>query len=201
MTRRKDRVLNTRIPEELDREIREQAERLDVSVSQFVRDVLERTVNLVGNFSGNVEHLVADIVDDVGHFKSIGVPDKGEREPLAREIGRSVVGWQEIRVNRAVRCPLTGRMLSPGESAHLGIRTSGKPSIVISPEALDELMTPRGVQWVPLVLQNTTRCARTGREMEPGERAWFDPAGTPPTFICEEAHQSLYEGEPEETDR
>lgn len=191
MTRRKDRVLNTRIPEELDREIREQAERLDVSVSQFVRDVLERTVNLVGNFSGNVEHLVADIVDDVGHFKNIGVPERGERETLAREVARSVVGWQQIRVNRPTRCPISGIALNPGDEAHMGIRTNGKPSVIIAPEALDELLAPPAVQWVGLTLQNPTTCARTGREMEPGETAWFNPDGNPPEFISDDEHEKI----------
>lgn len=199
MTRRKDRVLNTRIPEELDREIREQAEKLDMSVSQFVRDVLERTVNLVGNLSGNVEHLVADIVDDVGHFKKLGLPDRGQRANLAREIARSVIGWQEIRVNRPMRCPVTGVTLSPGDAAHLGIRSNGRPSLVISPEALEQILSPTADPWLPIVLQNPVPCARSGRTLQPGEKAWFktDAAGVA-EFVSDEEHTRGESGAEEE---
>ncbi len=189
MTRRKDRVLNTRIPEELDREIREQAERLDVSVSQFVRDVLHQTVDLVGNISGNVEHLVNGIVDDVGGFRNAGAPETARRAALAKEIGRSVLGWQEIRSNRDTRCPITGIDIAVGDPALLGIRASGRASVLVAPAALDELLGRKQRVWVSITLQQAVTCAESGEELKPGERAWFCPEDDTPEFISDEQYQ------------
>lgn len=193
--RRKDRVLNTRIPEDLDREIREQAERLDVSVSQFVRDVLERTVNLVGNLSGNAERLVHDIVEDVGEFRTVGDPEAASRGVRAREIVRAVVGWQKITVNRALRCALSGEEMRPGDEAHIGVRTDGRPSVVISAESLRRLMEPEPLTWAPITLQQSVRCARSGRTIEPGEEAFFTPGTQPPLFICAQEYEAADDGE------
>lgn len=193
--RKKDRVLNTRIPEDLDREIREHAERLDVSVSQFVREVLERTVNLVGNLSGNAERLVNDIVEDVGEFRTVGDPDRAARTARAREIGKAVIGWQKIIVNRASRCALSGAELRPGDDAQLGVRTDGRPSVVITPESLEQLLSPPPLNWVPITLQREAECARSGRTLAPGDEAYFTSETQPPQFLCEEEYRSLVEGD------
>jgi hypothetical protein len=195
--RRKDRVLNTRIPEDLDREIREHAERLDVSVSQFVREVLERTVNLVGNLSGNAERLVNDIVEDVGEFRTLGDPDRASRNARAREIGKAVIGWQKITVNRLTRCALSARELCPGEDAHLGVRTDGRPSVLISPDSLDQLLSPPPLTWVPIRLQQAAQCSVSGRTISAGDEAYFTPETQPPQFLCEEEYRALNEGDPQ----
>ena len=191
--RRKDRVLNTRIPEDLDRELREQAERLDVPVSQLVRGVLERTVNLLGNLSGNVEHLVNDVVLDVNDFKRIAEEGSGATNGLARELSAAVVGWQAIKVNRQTRCALTSEMLEPGADAHLGVREDGWPSVVVCEAALEILLAPpenRAV-WSSLKLQRPMSCARTGVEMAAGDMAWFQPETRPPEFICDAEHERI----------
>ncbi|MFT6395774.1 MAG: hypothetical protein ACJAYU_000516 [Bradymonadia bacterium] len=193
--RRKDRVLNTRIPEDLDREIREHAERLDVSVSQFVREVLEKTVNLVGNLSGNAERLVNDIVDDVVEFRTVGDPEAAARAARAKEIGKAVIGWQKITVNRNSRCALSNADLRPGDEAHLGIRSDGRPSVMISPESLDQLLRPKPTTWIPIILQQSVECARSGCTMELGEQAYFTSETDPPQFICEDEYRNQEHGD------
>lgn len=193
--RRKDRVLNTRIPEDLDREIREHAERLDVSVSQFVREVLEKTVNLVGNLSGNAERLVNDIVEDVVEFRTVGDPEAAARATRAKEIGKAVIGWQKITVNRVSRCALSNAELRPGDEAHLGIRADGRPSVMICSESLDQLLRPKPTNWIPIVLQQPVECAISGREMEVGDQAYFTAETVPPQFICEDEYRNQGQGE------
>lgn len=191
MNRRKDRVLNTRIPEELDREIREQAERLDLSVSEFVRDVLQRTVNLVGNLSGNVENLVNGIRDDVEEFRQLADPAAAVREAAIRSLRRSVVGWQSLRLSRPTRCAVTGKELAAGAAAHIGIRTDGRRGAVVSPEGLDRVLGRSDEQWVPITLQQAMVCAHTGVSMAPGEKAWASLESQPPRFISEAAFTAL----------
>ena len=190
MTRRKDRVLNTRIPEELDREIRQQAQRLDVSVSELVRDALGRTVHLVGNLSGNVEHLINDVADDVAYLKGVGAPARRARSSITAELARDVVGWQEIKVQRSARCPIMQRTLNVGEVAHLGIRLDGRPLLVVSPEGLEHFVNPQPT-FVSIVVQRAMSCARSGATMQQGERAWYDPAQSPPRFVCDAEYQRM----------
>lgn len=195
MNRRKDRVLNTRIPEELDREIREQAERLDLSVSEFVRDVLQRTVNLVGNLSGNVENLVNGIRDDVEEFRQLADPAAAVREAAIRSLRRSVVGWQALRLSRPARCAVTGKELVAGAAAHIGIRTDGRRGAVVSTEGLDRVLGRDDEQWVPITLQQPMTCAHSGVVMATGDTAWANLQSQPPRFICEAAHAALHEEE------
>ena len=170
--RRKDRVLNTRIPEDLDRELREQAERLDMPVSQLVRNILTRTVDLVGNLSGNVEHLVHNVVDDVASFRTVAVPasmltpSTGELD-LESEIKDAVLGWQELTLTKPTRCILTGVTMDAGTSAHLGIRADGRPGFIVSQAALDRLLAEEETAqaWVPLRLQKEVVCAKTGKKI------------------------------------
>lgn len=190
MTRKKDRVLNTRIPEELDREIREQAERLDVSVSQFVRDVLHQTVDLVGNISGNVEHLVNDIVDDVGGFRNAGANTTDRKRAAVKELARTVIGWQEITANKPTICPVSDEEIRVGDPALLGIRSSGKPSVIIAPSALDTVLGRNKRVWVPITLQQEVTCAASGRTLHPAEKAWFCPEDEPPRFVGDAEHQA-----------
>lgn len=191
MSRRKDKVLNTRIPEELDREIREQAERLDLSVSEFVRDVLQRTVNLVGNLSGNVETLVNGIREDVEEFRQLADPAAAVREATIRSLRRSVVGWQSMRLARPARCAITGRELAVGESAHIAIRTDGRRGALVSDDGLDRVLGRDSGHWVTLTLQQPVACSHTGVLMQPGETAWANLEAQPPEFISEAAHAAL----------
>lgn len=190
--RRKDRILNTRIPADLDRELREQAERLDMPVSELVRGMLTRTVDLLGNLTGNVEHLVNDIVEDVSAFGSGLVPGAtAGRDPVRAAVDQ-VVGWQQIRIHQPTQCALTGVELKRGASAQLGISDEGKPAVIISDEALETLLAESSKEppMVAITLTRAVTCGVTGREMQPGERAWFRPGAQPAVFVSDEAHDN-----------
>ncbi len=171
----KDKVLNTRIPEELEVLLKERADNLDMPVSQLVRNILHCTVELVGNISGNVESMVENMVEDVHSFKkrarqAIGVEDIN---PIDELIG-TVLGWQEIRVNTLGRCAISGEVLEVGELAHLGVRASGGP-VVISNDTLTEVLAKRTAEnaWSQMQLNVDTPCSDTGNNIEAGSTVFF----------------------------
>lgn len=172
----KDRVLNTRIPAELDQLLRERADTLDMPVSQLVRNILHCTVDLVGNLSGNVENLVAEMVEDVSAFKKQARGAIGAETPNAvDELVSAVIGWQEIRVNQTGRCAISSEALEVGDTAHLGIRTDGKPPVLVSNDSLTAILAKRSAAaaWSKMQLNKETVCCETGRRIEAGELAYF----------------------------
>lgn len=194
MTRRrdttlKDKVLNARIPEELDRELRAQAERLDVPVSQLVRNILQRTVDLVGNFSGNVEHLITDVVEDVAGFRACALGE-GERSALEKRIAR-VLAWQTVRLQQPARCAWSASRLDVGDEACLGILDDGSPSVILGPQALEAVLAQRTPQelWVPVRLNRSATCAETGAVIDEGAEAYIRPGTKPLQVLSVEGHR------------
>lgn len=188
--RTKDRILNTRIPEELDSQLRERANNLDLPISQLVRNILHCTVELVGNASGNVENLVKEMVEDAASFKHAAHDVMGVKEPdPVAVLVEPVIGWQQVRVNRPGRCVITGTSLEVGDVAHLGIRGDGEPPMVISDAALTTVLSKKVAEsaWIEMCLNKEAECRDTGRQMQPGDVAYYRTTADGLEIISEEA--------------
>jgi hypothetical protein len=59
---RKDRLIQTRVPQNLESTLKDEARRRRLSVSHLIRNVLEDTFNLVDNVVTEVDRVVADSV-------------------------------------------------------------------------------------------------------------------------------------------
>ena len=79
----KDRVLQARIPEQLDDELRDRAEQLGLSVSTIVRNVLLHTFDLV-------EGVVIDSSQIARALTGRDTPNPDS------EADTKVIGWQEV---------------------------------------------------------------------------------------------------------
>src|SRR5262249_29322297 len=110
---KKEKVIHTRISESLDDEIRERANRLGLSVSNLVRNVLLNTFGLV-------EDIVADSAN-IGRASGRG--SSKARHAAARERRRAaadeeaeanVIGWQEVVLNRNAVCDTCNAILKKG---------------------------------------------------------------------------------------
>ena len=125
----KDRVLQARIPEQLDEELRDRAEQLGLSVSTVVRNVLLHTFDLV-------EGVVTDSAQ-------IGRALQGRGSSAARvaqgapvaDSGRpdeetAVVGWQEATLNLNGVCDKCNAILPAGERAAVGIPVQSRPVLL-----------------------------------------------------------------------
>ncbi len=109
----KDKVLQARIPEELDEELRGRAEKLGLSVSTVVRNVLFNTFNLV-------EGVVADSAQLARVFK--------ETETSNSEA--DVIGWQEAVLNLNGICDTCNAILKTGQRAAVGVPAQARPVIL-----------------------------------------------------------------------
>ena len=122
----KDRVLQARIPEQLDEELRNRAEQLGLSVSTIVRNALLHTFELV-------EGVVADSAQ-------IGRAIQGRATQLRPELpppdtapyadASGILGWQEAILNLNGICDECNAVLHKGERAALGIPTQPRPVLL-----------------------------------------------------------------------
>lgn len=128
----KDRVLQARIPEQLDDELRDRAEQLGLSVSTIVRNVLSHTFNLV-------EGVVTDSAQ-------IARALQGRETPLPSaepEAESTVIGWQEAVLNRNGVCEQCNAILPMGERAAVGVPVQARP-LLLCLDCLATLSSPAG---------------------------------------------------------
>lgn len=123
----KDRVLQARIPEHLDDELRDRAEKLGLSVSTIVRNVLLNTFDLV-------EGVVADSsqIARVLAGRDAAPPEHAPESP--------VIGWQEVILNRNGVCDQCNALLPVGQRAAIGVPT-GVPAHLLCLACLAGLYT------------------------------------------------------------
>jgi hypothetical protein len=112
---RKERVLHTRVPAVLERELKRFADNLRVPVSNLVRTILEDALSVAGAASENVEERLRRAAE---HLEK-------EREKLKKRMQHDslsgIVAFQDVTLAVAAACVTCGRTLPSGSRAHLGI--------------------------------------------------------------------------------
>jgi hypothetical protein len=113
---RKERVLHTRVPAVLERELKRFAENLRIPVSNLVRTILEDALEVADAATENVEE---GLKRAAGHLER-------ERERLKRRMEQhdpleGVVAFQEVTLATAASCARCENELTAGTRAHLGI--------------------------------------------------------------------------------
>ena len=147
--RRKERILHTRISEDLAEDLRRVAEELRVPVSNLVRNVLEDVFSVVEVVSDNVGDLVEEVVDEADRVA----------ERLARRTRSAARSFDaEARRDEAVRDP----ELEFDEPGHDEPEAPARPDLPEFPDV---------VGWQPLVLNAAQTCACCGRGLVRGDRA------------------------------
>lgn len=154
---RMERVLHTRVSEDLDEAIRRAAEELRVPVSNLVRNVLE-----------DVFDAVEKVTDNVGDF----LGDLGDRE--RRKAGRRGERWARRLQRHGLRVYANLADDEPGVAAQ-----AAEP-----PAARRDF--PDVVGWQPLILNGPQRCADCSREVEKGGRAFvgLTARGLSEHYLC-----------------
>jgi hypothetical protein len=119
---RKDRLIQTRVADELEGKLREEARKKRVTVSQLIRNVLEDTFDLVDNVVAEAANFGKTVKRDAQRIASSA---KG----LARTVApadaaqalETVEAWQEVVLNREARCARCEKALARGETGFIGL--------------------------------------------------------------------------------
>ena len=122
----KDRVLQARIPKQLDEELRDRAEQLGLSVSTVVRNVLLHTFELV-------EGVVTDsaqLARTIQGRESPPAPALEATEPATPGGETPVIGWQEAVLNKNGICDTCNAILTIGERAGVGVPMQARPVLL-----------------------------------------------------------------------
>jgi len=138
---RKDRVIQTRVPKDLESTLKEAAERERVSVSHLIRNVLEDTFHLVDNIVADSAQLVDTVRRDAARLAASARGDKGTEAgaPDGDTPWQQVEAWQEVIVNRPCPCAFCGTQLGRGQPALRGLGDGKGASVWLCPGCLDKL--------------------------------------------------------------
>jgi hypothetical protein len=112
---KKERVLHTRVPAVLERELKRFADNLRVPVSNLVRTILEDALNVADAATENVEE----------RLKKAAHQLEVERERLKKRVHidplADVFAFQAVTLAQPASCVKCEREMKPGERAHLGL--------------------------------------------------------------------------------
>jgi hypothetical protein len=112
---RKERVLHTRVPAVLERELKRFADNLRIPVSNLVRTILEDAVNVADAASGSVEARLKRAAETIEH----------EREKLRKRVQvdplEGVFAFQEVKLASTASCAKCKKEMKRGDRAHMGL--------------------------------------------------------------------------------
>lgn len=135
--KKKEKVLHTRITEDLEKQIKEEAGSLGVSVSNLVRNILANTTDLVGN-------IVTDSASVARSAYRRSTPSYGSRskeaaDPAAASVPARILGWQEVILNLNAVCDQCNEILKKGSRAAIAVVESYGPRPTICLNCLKEV--------------------------------------------------------------
>jgi hypothetical protein len=164
--RRKDRLIQTRVPEDLESTLKREARRRRLTVSHLIRNILEDTFQLVDEVVANVDDLVTDSVE------------------LARRVGRDAK-----RVAEAVRDAVAEAPPDESDAA-----SSDEAATAAEPETSEDESLAHVYAWNRVVLNRAATCARCSTDLPRGSDAFVglsDQANGERVFLCAGCGESL----------
>jgi hypothetical protein len=128
---KKERVLHTRVPAVLERELKRFADNLRIPVSNLVRTILEDAVSVADAATENVEE----------RLKKAALHLEKERERIKKRMEHDplegLVAFQEVTLAVPTTCAKCATELARGARANLGIsEASGMPRRFVCVECL-----------------------------------------------------------------
>ena len=153
---RKERVLHTRISQQLAEDIGRMAEDLRVPVSNLVRNVLEEVFSVVEKVSDNVGELIEGVMDEAGrarerarhgrsqhdrdhapHAEDETASSAARADAALREDPPDLLGWQPLILARAASCSDCAAPIARGARAYVGVTHAGPGALTLCAACLD----------------------------------------------------------------
>jgi hypothetical protein len=135
MTERKDRLIQTRVPQTLETTLKDEAKRRRTTVSQMIRNILEDTFDLVDGVVANVDQIVTDSVElahQVGRdarrigkagqhaVRDLTAPCRPPFSDAEERLGH-VQAWSQVVLHKPIACTKCGALLPRGRSVYTGL--------------------------------------------------------------------------------
>ncbi|MET0286935.1 MAG: hypothetical protein ABW352_20805 [Polyangiales bacterium] len=173
---RKDRLIQTRVPQDLESTLKDEARKRRLSVSHLIRNVLEDTFSLVDNVVSEVDRVVTDSVEMVATVKRdaarLAATARGHtshREPRRRPESDEPIDVEGVP--------------APSEP---------EPMPEPAPLAIGPLADVYGFQ--ELVLNRPASCANCGTQIQRGARAYLgmtDRPELPRVWVCQDCLETI----------
>jgi hypothetical protein len=182
---RKDRLIQTRVPQNLESTLKDEARRRRLSVSHLIRNVLEDTFNLVDNVVTEVDRVVADSVGmaqtlkrDAQRLAATARGQTAHREPAAEGPGPSPIEDASPVAAHSGETPIEGEATASTPAGRSGLG----PGVPAGIYGFQELVLNRGAECASCgVAIPRGAHAFLGMNDEPGPRIW----------VCQECVDSL----------
>lgn len=135
---RKERVLHTRVPQSLERQLKRRAQSLGMSVSTVVRHVLLNTFGLVEDIVTDTTNVALSIA---------GVPPtpsrRAGRDGADVSEAADVLAWQEVVLHRNAVCDRCNDVLRRGAGAAIAVREAPGPRAILCRRCFAAIAAPR----------------------------------------------------------
>jgi hypothetical protein len=156
---RKERVLHTRVPEILEKELKRLSESLRLPVSNIVRTVLEDALEAAEYAGRTVQEEAWNVAERFSWLNRYTGRGTDSEKPVSTEeldaqpvteaeneqrstdtkrdiVMRGVIGFQPLTLARSTTCSLCGRTIVAGENGYLGVRDRRGPQVIIGEECM-----------------------------------------------------------------
>ena len=170
--RRKDRLIQTRVPRDLESTLKRDAHRRRLTVSHLIRNILEDTFQLVDDVVANVDEIVTESVE------------------LARRVGRDARRVADA-VREAVVEPLGD---ATATRAAGGVELDAAEAAESEPTRDDYAPLAHVYAWNRVTLNRPARCARCTTPLTRGNDGFVglsDEANGPRVWLCTACGESL----------
>jgi hypothetical protein len=201
---RKDRLIQTRVPQNLENTLKDEARKRRLSVSHLIRNVLEDTFNLVDNVVSEVDRVVADSVGMAQTLKrdaqrlaatARGQTAHRERDGEPRTAGTDEVASNETPASDGLRAEPSAATeddsasVEPSETR--GSAREPNEEAAQPPAGKAALANVYGFQ--ELVLNRPAQCASCGVAIVRGARAFLGmtDAPGPRIWVCQDCVDAL----------
>ncbi|MBW2272985.1 MAG: hypothetical protein JRG96_06920 [Deltaproteobacteria bacterium] len=149
---RKDRLIQTRVPRDLEATLKEEARRRRLTVSHLIRNVLEDAFELVDGVVADVDQIVTDSVSLAKNVSrnarrlasSARVPETPASQPTSDLSDISdishVYAWNEVVLHQSASCSSCGTQIERGERGFAGMSdTPERPRAWLCPACCEAL--------------------------------------------------------------